>query len=707
MMARKLLILSIMVSLLSIVCITSTTTSVESSGGFPAGDDTLYMREQRAVFTMNGDGTMTTILDFDYYGTADEFGWLIPVPAVPTIEVLENLTLTNLQSETSIRFTDSVPHVCSQLYPFSSGGGSGGGDGRPTPYTGNLGPYDYQIIEPADSAEVATWLEDNNYQVSADTLAIVDNYIAQDWLFVALNYREDTVLPRIKPVVLTYSADKPVLPLQLTATSTEQTIPFYVWIFADTQYEPENYAHVRNMYDVVRRQSAVFNIGKFQEAGSGFPQQYFDYYARFQTEHDGQLFITEYAQPTSGLVEKITDYEDSFLAHLASDFDYVTMMRAQLSPEQMTLDPSFVPSDTPEPRSNLFDWALVDPLHFYGCSTRTALLDINTEALPPERAYFADWSLDIAYPTGWELSELEIVGESVYVYAPEPITVETINAYFAGEPTPPMFIFTPIYHYLAEGSYNNDHEYGMLTALGQPRSSELPYAYGGEELAYVDTRYKLTDPETVEGILYALLTTPEDWASNEALYTAMMGYPRTYQFLTGPNMRNTVFLKDGFDFWVNSYLRPVLQVPYPEDWQEFTDDERNYVIALNGDTDGPSMRLVPFGRFYRELASPQSLSADDLSPIYELASTWASDFYNIDVPPTIWGDLATCDTQARPEFGFEKDGRLGFVYFSHGYIVEISAPTAEFATYADMLTTLYQTTLTNLDAIQDNGYICN
>ena len=56
---------------------------------------------QRIIFSVNDDGTVTSIMDIDYVGATDDFIWVVQVPTLPRLGVVPESMLDSLDFVTT------------------------------------------------------------------------------------------------------------------------------------------------------------------------------------------------------------------------------------------------------------------------------------------------------------------------------------------------------------------------------------------------------------------------------------------------------------------------------------------------------------------------------------------------------------------------------------------------------------------------------
>ncbi len=83
-----------------------------------------------------------------------------------------------------------------------------------------VGSYELTILETESSRALDVWLEDNGFMgLSEEDEKIVSDYIQDKWYFVAAKLRrQGDGFSRPHPLSISFSSDKPVYPMRLTAT---------------------------------------------------------------------------------------------------------------------------------------------------------------------------------------------------------------------------------------------------------------------------------------------------------------------------------------------------------------------------------------------------------------------------------------------------------------------------------------------------------
>ncbi len=693
-------------SLGTILLVIAVPHAASDGGFFWPSEFGVYQNAERVIFTVNGDGTITIVLGISYEGEAEEFSWVFPVPSLPELDVAETKSLEILEAATTPRM-EYPPYYCEHLR-MAGGGGGGGPD---IMSVGAVGPYDYIVLGGEDDpGALVTWLRENGYGVPEEIESVITAYVEEGMYFLAMRLRQDSSSQDIRPIVITYQADQVIFPIRLTAAAAVEDMPINIWIFADKQYAPNNYAHPTPDFSRFRAASRVANVGYRYSQNDATAYGYFDELQRHQALYDGQVFFTRFAGPSATLLLDDRYFgdiptgelvrEDKFLMDLITRFPYLTSLWTCMSPEQMTLDPVFVASSLAEDVSQVVDLSeIIDPLEYWGCSSAQVLSDEQWARLPEEHSYFADLRLDIVRPADWVLSTIETNPETglspAYIYAPEPVDRATLNAFFAGATTPPMFVFAENLYYKHEMSDSWWEQRNAFRSL-----FDLPYAeddlLSEEGRVPIYVRYYPQEPGSdsrwsneIPAVLLGMLASEEDWAVNGPLYETMLAYARAYQFYRTPDLRYTLFL-DGYGL---SVYTASVQVPYPEGWEVLLSKQRTSNILIKpqrfiGEKYIPYVRLIPL----RQVVAP-IVYAEGSEVLHE-ALDWLWEAYNLpdDEREAEWRHAIQCEGQALPFSSEHPEGASGWVKVTGGYVIEYSAPAEYIEQYRAVLQLMAENT---------------
>ena len=668
---KKLSLLSILIIGISVgVLVTS------ACGGFFCTTTPVDQSAERIIFTINGDGTITTIVGIEYEGAAEDFSWILPVPSPPELDVAETESLDLLQQLTEPRIIEPQRY-CDNLIAYGGRGGGGGGGGMFVE-EGNVGPYNYAILGSDDSQEVINWLRENGYRVEEVMEPLIQVYVEEGMYFVAMKLSQEFDVGDIQPVVLTYEAENPMIPIRLTAVAAVDDMPILTWVFADTQYTSENFANPIPNFADFRATHRVNNIGNFAEFSDFFfddetgfgtslaMSQYLNERDRIQADFDGKAVITEFASPSAELIQRDRSeqiLQDPFLMGLIEDFPYLTRLRAQMSPEQMTLDPVFVPAPD---KVDLLAFELadyIDPLHYWGCSSRTAFEDGLVDRLPTGRTTIPAHNVTVAHPDDWQFSEftttLDGITHEFYVFAPESVTSLDIRRGLGGDVSQPMLIMTS----RAESEYM-----GWSGIFFDHLAMEFDYA--NLPLSYRQSISVVVPPYVFEdqpgGLAYAMLTSNEDWEANRARYEDMMRYIRNYEYFLDDDLRHTLILGWGWSNVPDNYPFPAM-FGYPDGWIERVNEDGVIVVTPEDESIQAEIRLLSANLFGYE-PDDNGNSRNAMFIIDDVASQYGIDPVQAEeVKATIQGCINI------PLLTYQNGNENGVVAFNQHYALVVSS----------------------------------
>lgn len=343
-------------------------------GGFFCQNSPVDQAAERIVFTVNDNGTVTSLIEIQYTGSAPDFSWILPIPeeiAAADVAVPEDgdTVFAELHQMTDVRIIAPEEPRCARDFDLRSGLASPVMDsaegGVEVLASGEVGPFGFDVITSTDPDALITWLRDNSYRVEPEMEPLIDVYVEEEFVFIAMRLLEGETSDSIKPIEITYSGQKPMIPLRLTAVAANNNMPIYLWIYGNEQAVPENYAHMEIATEEIT----------FSDFGGN------DYQLLLNQRADalgGRAFITEFAAPASTL-----QFDHPYLRNVGRQSKYLTRLATTISPDEMTVDPIFSFEQRPDV-SNVRDAS--DLTGLYDCERENAegVLNIrNYDAINP------------------------------------------------------------------------------------------------------------------------------------------------------------------------------------------------------------------------------------------------------------------------------------------------------------------------------------
>lgn len=310
------------------------TTDASACGCFTPPDPSVPIVQagERIAFAM-ADGIVTAHIQIQYQGTATDFGWLLPLPSVPTLDLGTDELFTQLTSKTQPQYKINRVYEGNCSFDPSRGGGfglggtpsangaggggsgGGGGDqsGTPLVYQDSVGPYDYAVLKADTKDAMLQWLADNHYFVPTGTDDALGPYIRPGSFFLALKLKKGNDVGDLQPVVVKYASDLPMIPLVLTSVAANPHMGIQVWMLGAGRAIPRNYYHT------------VINDAKLDWINGS--QNYNDVIIAATGEApDKHSFVTEYAGDVSPMKNVLNAPgrfgSQSELAASATDVDF-------------------------------------------------------------------------------------------------------------------------------------------------------------------------------------------------------------------------------------------------------------------------------------------------------------------------------------------------------------------------------------------------
>ncbi len=261
-------------------------------GGFFCQAVPIAQAGEQIVFRQDGNA-VTAMVRILYTGEAEDFSWVVPVPNAPDLSVGSDAFFDQLEGQTRPQFqlqtqgeSCPVPFLVAAPVDADAAAESASDNGDSVMVTEEVvGPFDVQIITSDDASALATWLAENDYDLTDRGEELIEPYVQENMQFVGLKLRSGQTTGSIQPLIMRYQADAPSIPIRLTAVAAVEDMGVLVWVVSDRRAVPENYLHV------------VPNYGRVNWFGGGF-NAFASYQGLITTAMDeagGQGFATDFA----------------------------------------------------------------------------------------------------------------------------------------------------------------------------------------------------------------------------------------------------------------------------------------------------------------------------------------------------------------------------------------------------------------------------
>ena len=212
---------------------------------------------ENILFVMAGDTTEAHIqIQYDPDTEAAEFAWVVPITQLPTFSVGSDRLFQNILAGTVPTYGFTTTSSNGDCFASGDDGGAtsgadegggdstGGGGGPDVVFEDTVGAFDIVVLSGGTSSEVMTWLGDNGYQQDPAAEPILEQYLAEGYLFAAFRLTNGAETAEIHPIVLTFANDEACVPLRLTRIAAQDDMDVRAFFLADNRVVPDNYKHV-------------------------------------------------------------------------------------------------------------------------------------------------------------------------------------------------------------------------------------------------------------------------------------------------------------------------------------------------------------------------------------------------------------------------------------------------------------------------------
>jgi MYXO-CTERM domain-containing protein len=292
-------------------------------------DNQVSQSAERIMFVDHADGRVSAVVEILYQGEADKFSWLVPVPGIPEVGLSSSAALDILQGNTNPRYVlNSDQSSCDMNFQnnganngFNNGANNGGG--VTVVASGDTGPFNWEVIEVDpdldDPAQVATdWLEREGYDVAGPEL--LREYLEAGMNIIGFRLDKFATVGSIRPVILTYTTDHPMIPIKLTAVAAQENMGVLTWVVGPHRAVPTNYRHLVlndaliNWFDPASNYSDVINAAADEAGGQGWVTEFAG-----GTQVLGSVIWSDSREQTWGFMQE-AETTPVLLRYLVNDF---------------------------------------------------------------------------------------------------------------------------------------------------------------------------------------------------------------------------------------------------------------------------------------------------------------------------------------------------------------------------------------------------
>jgi hypothetical protein len=201
-------------------------------------------------------------IQIQYEGDAENFAWIIPVTSVPEVMVGSQQLFDNMLQATVPTFTVNTQTFgdCSgpvgigcakndrggEPIDFADSGDPGDGDpgGPDILDRGFAGAFEYVTLTGTDVQEIVDWLDMNGYAQDPDAPPILEEYLQDGFVFVAVKLQAGADVEEIHPLAIRYAGTEPCIPIRLTRIAAVDDMAIRALFLGEQRVAPMNWVHV-------------------------------------------------------------------------------------------------------------------------------------------------------------------------------------------------------------------------------------------------------------------------------------------------------------------------------------------------------------------------------------------------------------------------------------------------------------------------------
>ncbi|MFM8293535.1 MAG: DUF2330 domain-containing protein [Microcystaceae cyanobacterium] len=252
-------------------------------------DSKLYNQASQVIIARNGQRTILTMAN-DYQGEAKDFALVVPVPTIlkkEQVNIGDRQIIDRLDAFSAPRLVEYFDSNPCQVYPEAVFDGmtrnaapsmTAGKGARSNEALGvtieekfSVGEYDILILSAKESNGLATWLNQNDYQIPQGATPVLEAYIKQGLkFFVAkVNLKEYSRqgFQALRPLMMAYESPKYMLPIRLGMANAKGPQDLLIYLLSPQgTAEVTNYRTVKVPSDVEIPEFIKSEFGSFYKA---------------------------------------------------------------------------------------------------------------------------------------------------------------------------------------------------------------------------------------------------------------------------------------------------------------------------------------------------------------------------------------------------------------------------------------------------------
>lgn len=237
-------------------------------------------------------------IQIQYEGAAERFAWIIPVMSAPEVFVGSQALFDNVLQATRPTFVTQSRSVgdcgfggfgCASDLASLGGRGDEGNEGD-----GNIeildrgfaGAFEYVTLTGDSVEQIVEWLDVAGYAQDPEAPPILEEYLQEGFVFVAVKLRSGAEVEEIHPLAIRYAGVEACIPIRLTRIAAIEDMAIRALFLGSSRVAPQNWPHVE------------LNHARIDYPGDP-ARSYAEIVSLAIDEAGGRAWVTEYAGPDS------------------------------------------------------------------------------------------------------------------------------------------------------------------------------------------------------------------------------------------------------------------------------------------------------------------------------------------------------------------------------------------------------------------------
>lgn len=200
--------------------------------------------QERALVRWDG-AREDIVLSLGVLGQSQEAAIILPIPSRADVKLAPTNLFDELAEMTKPRVQEEIEWVFGMGVGSSAMPDAVGGAPRGVNVLSrqNIGPFDVANLEASDKQALKDWLDENEFQLDASVIDLMQPYVDENWTFVAVRLRPENAGQELggdlQPLWISFASDKLVYPMRASANA-ENAQTLYLYILAAHRIEKEN-----------------------------------------------------------------------------------------------------------------------------------------------------------------------------------------------------------------------------------------------------------------------------------------------------------------------------------------------------------------------------------------------------------------------------------------------------------------------------------